>query len=169
MREGPGQLLFHEKATDERGNLYEASIWKVPASLKYPDGVRYRLAFIRFVDRLNSDRQRVVHCSPPLIRPTSFRNSRDQILHFHEAVDRFDASHVPVVAFRMVVVIKHDWPAFSETDEGRTVADAVRVLQAGRNLPYRGFIEVSPLVCRLLVKRGAAPALLAPTSSHTVY
>ncbi len=47
MREGPGELLFHEKATDERGNLFEARIWKVPAGPKYPDGVRYRLAFIR--------------------------------------------------------------------------------------------------------------------------
>ncbi len=45
-REG-GQLLLREKAADERGNLYEATIWKVPASSRYREGIRYRLAFIR--------------------------------------------------------------------------------------------------------------------------
>jgi hypothetical protein len=43
--------LFHEKATDEQGNLYEAIIWRVPLSGKYPEGIRYRLAFIRAGER----------------------------------------------------------------------------------------------------------------------
>ena len=42
-----GQCLFHEKVTDEQGDLFEAIIWKVPVSSKYSEGVRYRLAFIR--------------------------------------------------------------------------------------------------------------------------
>jgi Family of unknown function (DUF6516) len=41
------QPLVREKATDEQGNLYETTIWKVPVSSKYCEGVRYRLAFIR--------------------------------------------------------------------------------------------------------------------------
>ncbi len=44
---GTGQCLFHEKVTDEDGDLYEAIIWRVPVSSKYREGIRYRLAFIR--------------------------------------------------------------------------------------------------------------------------
>ena len=39
--------IFREKVTDERGNIYEAVIWKIDRSRRYPEGVRYRLAFIR--------------------------------------------------------------------------------------------------------------------------
>src|SRR5271157_2306678 len=46
-RRRTGQCLFHEKDTDERGDLYEAIIWRVPVSSKYSEGIRYRLAFIR--------------------------------------------------------------------------------------------------------------------------
>lgn len=46
-RRRTGQCLFHEKVTDEQGDLFEAIIWKVPVSSKYSQGVRYRLAFIR--------------------------------------------------------------------------------------------------------------------------
>ncbi|MGH9401884.1 MAG: toxin-antitoxin system TumE family protein [Terriglobia bacterium] len=42
-----GKLLFHEKATDEEGNLFEAKIWRVPVSGRYQEGVGYRLAFVR--------------------------------------------------------------------------------------------------------------------------
>lgn len=45
-RRSQGRLVFAEKFTDEQGNLYEMSVWKVPTSNRYPDGVRYRLAFI---------------------------------------------------------------------------------------------------------------------------
>ncbi|GEM_PF-531699 len=44
-------LLFHDKATDEEGNLWEARIWKVPVSGRYREGVRYSLAFIRHGER----------------------------------------------------------------------------------------------------------------------
>ncbi len=40
------KLLFHEKATDEEGNLFEAKIWRVPVSTRYREGIRYRLAFV---------------------------------------------------------------------------------------------------------------------------
>jgi hypothetical protein len=40
-------LIRRGKWTDERGNLYELVLWKVARSSRYPDGVRYRLAFIR--------------------------------------------------------------------------------------------------------------------------
>jgi hypothetical protein len=40
-------LLRHRKWTDERGNLYEIVLWRVPPSAAQPEGVRYRLAFIR--------------------------------------------------------------------------------------------------------------------------
>jgi hypothetical protein len=40
-------LIRSGKWTDERGNLYQLVLWKVARSSRYPDGVRYRLAFIR--------------------------------------------------------------------------------------------------------------------------
>lgn len=40
-------LLRHRKWTDERGNLYEIVLWHVERSARHPEGVRYRLAFIR--------------------------------------------------------------------------------------------------------------------------
>jgi len=44
---GLATALFREKVTDEQGNIYEAVIWKVDRSPRYPEGVRYRLAFVR--------------------------------------------------------------------------------------------------------------------------
>jgi len=41
-----GQCIFHEKVTDEQGNLFEGVVWRVPVSSKYREGIRYRLAFI---------------------------------------------------------------------------------------------------------------------------
>jgi hypothetical protein len=40
-------LLRHRKWTDERGNLYDIVLWRVPPTAAQPEGVRYRLAFIR--------------------------------------------------------------------------------------------------------------------------
>ncbi len=40
-------LVLREKGTDEQGNLYELIVWKVPRDRRHPEGVRYRLAFIR--------------------------------------------------------------------------------------------------------------------------
>jgi hypothetical protein len=40
-------LLRHRKWTDDLGNLYETVLWEVARSARQPDGVRYRLAFIR--------------------------------------------------------------------------------------------------------------------------
>lgn len=42
-----GECLFHEKVTDEDGDLYEAIIWRVPISSNYQEGIRYCLAFVR--------------------------------------------------------------------------------------------------------------------------
>jgi hypothetical protein len=39
--------ILRRKWTDERGNLYEMVIWRVDRSIFYPEGVRYRLAFVR--------------------------------------------------------------------------------------------------------------------------
>lgn len=41
------KLIRRWKWTDERGNLYEIVLWKVEQSTRHPEGVRYRLAFIR--------------------------------------------------------------------------------------------------------------------------
>jgi hypothetical protein len=41
------KLLRHRKWTDEGGNLYEIVLWQVECSTRHPEGVRYRLAFIR--------------------------------------------------------------------------------------------------------------------------
>ena len=45
-RRGKGQLVLSEKFTDEQGCLYDLNVWKVPVSDEYPEGIRYRLAFI---------------------------------------------------------------------------------------------------------------------------
>jgi Family of unknown function (DUF6516) len=41
------EALVREKGTDEKGNLYELVVWRVPVTSRHPQGVRYRLAFIR--------------------------------------------------------------------------------------------------------------------------
>ncbi len=41
------RLARWRKWTDEKGNLYEIVVWKVTRSVRYREGVRYRLAFIR--------------------------------------------------------------------------------------------------------------------------
>ena len=43
----PAKLILRRKWTDERGNLYEVVLWKVERNPRHPEGVRYRLAFIR--------------------------------------------------------------------------------------------------------------------------
>jgi len=43
---GRAAVLLREKITDERGNLREMVVWRVPASAHRPEGVRYRLALI---------------------------------------------------------------------------------------------------------------------------
>lgn len=40
-------LIFREKLTDAEGNLTEAVLWRVPITPSYPEGIRYRLAWIR--------------------------------------------------------------------------------------------------------------------------
>lgn len=44
---GQAPLLRHRKWTDDRGNLYEIVLWQVERGARHPEGVRYRLAFIR--------------------------------------------------------------------------------------------------------------------------
>jgi uncharacterized protein DUF6516 len=41
------KLIIRRKWTDERGNLYEIVLWQVERNARHPEGVRYRLAFIR--------------------------------------------------------------------------------------------------------------------------
>ena len=43
----PAKLIARRKWTDERGNLYEMVLWTVDRNARQPEGVRYRLAFIR--------------------------------------------------------------------------------------------------------------------------
>jgi hypothetical protein len=40
-------LALREKVIDERGNILELVIWRVPVTPRSPSGVRYRLAFVR--------------------------------------------------------------------------------------------------------------------------
>ena len=39
--------LLREKVVDEKGNIVELVIWRVPTTPKSPSGLRYRLAFVR--------------------------------------------------------------------------------------------------------------------------
>jgi len=43
----PAKLIIRQKWTDEKGNLYEIVLWRVERNARHPEGVRYRLAFIR--------------------------------------------------------------------------------------------------------------------------
>jgi hypothetical protein len=43
----PARLITRRKWTDEQGNLYEIVLWEVERNARHPEGVRYRLAFIR--------------------------------------------------------------------------------------------------------------------------
>ena len=40
-------LVHREKLTDEQGNILDLAIWEVPATPNFPEGVRYRMAFVR--------------------------------------------------------------------------------------------------------------------------
>ncbi len=40
--------ILREKVIDEAGNVLELAIWKVPVNVRYPEGIRYRLAYISF-------------------------------------------------------------------------------------------------------------------------
>ena len=40
-------LALREKVIDDRGNIFEMVIWRVPVTSQSPSGVRYRLAFVR--------------------------------------------------------------------------------------------------------------------------
>ena len=40
-------LIERQKWTDERGNLFDLVLWRIERSARYPEGIRYRLAFIR--------------------------------------------------------------------------------------------------------------------------
>jgi hypothetical protein len=40
------ELVLPQKLIDEEGNILEMSVWRVPKTLKTPDGVRYRLAYV---------------------------------------------------------------------------------------------------------------------------
>ena len=44
----PAVLILRERLTDAEGNLTEVAIWRVPVGPSYPDGIRYRLAWIRY-------------------------------------------------------------------------------------------------------------------------
>lgn len=39
-------LVFREKKSLPEGGFVETVIWRVPSNGKYPDGIKYRLAFI---------------------------------------------------------------------------------------------------------------------------
>lgn len=45
-REGRARLVLHEKVIDEEGGITELVIWQVPRSANFPEGVRYRLAYV---------------------------------------------------------------------------------------------------------------------------
>ncbi len=45
-RAGRARLAFREKVTDDEGGITEGVIWQVPKSSAYPEGLKYRLAYI---------------------------------------------------------------------------------------------------------------------------
>lgn len=45
-------VVLRGKVIDEAGNILELAIWRVPISAKNPEGVRYRLAYVRADERV---------------------------------------------------------------------------------------------------------------------
>lgn len=41
-----GTLILRDRIIDEDGDLTELVLWRVPKSPQFPDGIRYRLAFV---------------------------------------------------------------------------------------------------------------------------
>src|SRR5579875_228161 len=41
-----GNPVLREKVIDEQGGIIELAIWQVPKSTHFPEGVRYRLAYV---------------------------------------------------------------------------------------------------------------------------
>lgn len=41
-----GTLVFREKVIDEQGGIIELAIWQVPRSTDFPEGIRYRCAYV---------------------------------------------------------------------------------------------------------------------------
>lgn len=46
MRKESATLVLAQKITRRSGRIEELKVWKVKASLKYPDGIRYRLVYV---------------------------------------------------------------------------------------------------------------------------
>ncbi len=46
QRRQAGKLVLREKVIDEQGGIVELAIWQVPKSADFPEGVRYRLAYV---------------------------------------------------------------------------------------------------------------------------
>lgn len=44
-------VILREKVIDEAGNILELAIWRVSVSAKNPEGIRYRLAYVRSGER----------------------------------------------------------------------------------------------------------------------
>lgn len=50
----PARLIFWEKLIDESGAIEERKAWEVAKTAKYPDGIRYRLAYIKAGEKVPS-------------------------------------------------------------------------------------------------------------------
>lgn len=46
QRRHVGKLVLREKVIDEQGGIVELAIWQVPKPADFPEGVRYRLAYV---------------------------------------------------------------------------------------------------------------------------
>ena len=46
MTKEKAELIIHQKLTSSKGLISELSIWKLKASERYPDGIRYRLILV---------------------------------------------------------------------------------------------------------------------------
>jgi len=46
QRRQAGRLVRREKIIDEQGGIIELAIWQVPKSADYPEGIRYRCAYV---------------------------------------------------------------------------------------------------------------------------
>ena len=88
-----GELLLHQKVTDELGNTVEMKIWKVPVSGHAPHGYKYSLVYIaggvRIVGFDNAERKGDHRHFMGDEAPYRFRGLRQLVRDFQEGIERY--------------------------------------------------------------------------------
>src|SRR5439155_17255190 len=81
----------------------------------------------------------------------------NEAVHVDELVRLLDVFDVPVVSFRIVVVVQHRWGLLTSADECQTIPDSLGSLVPSRYLPDHKLGEIPLLVDDLLTQNKPRP------------